>query len=274
VLPSLAASYQLSPELQGFASVSKNFKAPGNFSYFGLANGVTVVNGAGSLTSLAPLTVDAETSVNVDVGARYKTDLFKASATAFLVKFKNRIASGFDPVTASTHDYNVGDSTVKGLELELGTTVYKGFSAYASVTYTKSTIDKDIPATATTFFPTAGVQFPDTPKGMAALSLQYAEGAFLANLAGKYTSRRNITLVGDQSLGSFTTVDLNAAYQLPASGPFKKPVLRLNVSNLTNKEYLLANAGSGSSIAINAAGNPSVYGGAPRFTSLTLSSDF
>jgi iron complex outermembrane receptor protein len=274
VLPSLAASYQVSPEVQGFASISKNFKAPGNFEYFNLANGVTIVNGVGTAASIAPLTVDAETSVNLDAGVRYKTDLFKASATAFLVKFKNRIASGFDPVTASTHDYNVGDSTVKGLELEAGTAPYKGFSAYVSVTYTRSTIDNDIPATSTTFYPTSGVQFPDTPKGMAALSLQYSQGPFLANLAGKYTSRRLITLVGDQSLPGFTTIDLNAAYQLPVLGPFKKPVVRLNVSNLTNKEYLLANAGSGSSISINAANNPSVYGGAPRFTSLTLGSDF
>ena len=233
----------------------------------------------GSYTTLAPLTVDSETSINFDFGARYKTDLFKASATAFLVKFKNRIASSFDPATATSHDYNVGDSTVKGLELEVGTAVYKGFSAYASGTYTRSTIDNNMPSAGTlgavtAYYQTAGVQFPDTPTGMAALSVQFAEGPYLVNLAGKYTSRRNITLVGDQGLGGFTTFDLNAAYQFPSAGPFKKPIVRLNVSNLTNKQYLLANAGSGSSISINAAGNPSVYGGAPRFTSVTLQSDF
>jgi len=274
-LPSLALSYQLTPETQTFASVSKNFKAPGNFEYFGLANGVTITNGVGTLTSLAPLTVEQETSVNLDLGVRYKTDLFKASATAFYVKFKNRIASSYDPSTGGTHDYNVGDSTIKGLELEAGTAVYKGFSAYASATYTKSTIDDNMPASATTFYPTAGVQFPDTPKGMAALSLQYAEGPYLVNVAGKFTSRRNITLVGDQSLGGFTTIDLNAAYQFASNSVFKKPTLRLNVSNVMNRKYLLANAGSGSSISITgSATSPSVYGGAPNFSSLTLTTDF
>jgi iron complex outermembrane receptor protein len=273
-LPSLAASFQVTPEAQAFASVSKNFKAPGNFEYFTLANGVTVTNGVGSYTSLAPLTVKAETSINTDFGLRYKTDSFKTSATFFLTKFKNRIASGYDPETASTHDYNVGDSTIKGLELEAGTAVFKGFSGYASFTYTKSTIDSNIPASATTTFPTAGVQFPDTPKKMLALSLQYAEGPFLANLATKYTGRRNITLVGDTSLGGYATVDLNMAYQLPKNAFFKNPTIRFNVANLADKRYLLANSGSGSSISIQASNNPQTYGGAPRFISIAGQSDF
>jgi iron complex outermembrane receptor protein len=290
-LPSLAASFQVTPEAQLFGSLSKNFKAPGNFEYFGLATGVTIANGTGSLASLAPLTVKQETSVNLDLGARYKNSLFKASATAFLNKFKDRIASSFDPVTTSSHDFNVGDSTIKGLELEVGTVPVGGFSAYASATYTRSTIDKDMPALGsaagiTAYYPVSGVQFPDTPKGMAALSLQYTNGPLLLNLAGKYTGRRNITLVGDQTLAGYTTIDLNAALQLPSDRLFKSPTVRLNVSNITSKQFLLANSGSGSSITTNAfalsnsgltvpsGGTPSVYGGAPRFISVTLQSDF
>jgi hypothetical protein len=121
---------------------------------------------------------------------------------------------------------------------------------------------------------------------MAAMSLQYTTGPLLVNVAGKYTSRRNITLVGDQSLAGYTSFDLNAALQLPSDSLFKNPTLRLNVSNFTNKQFLLANSGSGSSITTNAlaftnngltvpsGGTPSVYGGAPRFTSITLQSDF
>jgi iron complex outermembrane receptor protein len=275
VLPSISGSYMFAPEVQGFASLSKNFKAPGNFEYFGLATGVTVNNGVGTATGLGALTVQQETSVNLDFGVRYKNEMFKGSATAYYVKFKNRIASGYDFETNSTHDYNVGDSTIKGLELELGTVPYKGFSAYASASYTKSTIDDNIPSNGTGgTYATSGVQFPDTPKGMAALSLQYTYGPLLLNVSGKYTGTRNITLVGDQSLAGYTTYDLNAAYQLPSVSLFKNPIVRFNWSNITDKRFLLANSGSGSSIAINAAGNPSVYGGAPRFASLTLQSDF
>ena len=290
-LPSLAASFQVTPEAQVFSSLSKNFKAPGNFEYFSLANGVTIANGIGTAATIAPLTVKQETSVNLDIGARYKSSLFKASATAFLVRFKDRIASSFDPATASTHDFNVGSSTIKGLEIEAGTVPVMGFSAYASATYTRSQIDNDMPAVGnasgvTAYFPVSGVQFPDTPKGMAALSLQYTTGPLLLNMAGKYTSRRNITLVGDQSLAGYTTFDLNAALQLPSDRLFKNPTVRLNVSNITGKQFLLANSGSGSNINTNAnafvnngvlvpAGfAPAVYGGAPRFTSVTLQTDF
>lgn len=274
ILPSLNASYQFASNLQGFVGVAKNFKAPGNFEYFGLANGVTFTNGVGTATSLSPVTVKQETSVNLDVGARYKHELFKASVTAYYVDFKNRIASSFDPSTGTTHNWNVGDSTVKGMEVELGTTPYKGFSGYASGSYTRSTIDKDMLASTTTTYATAGKQFPDTPKEMLALAVQYAQGPYLVNLSSKYTGKRYLTLVNDQRIASFTTLDLNAGYQFPSMGFFKNPVVRLNVSNLGDRKYLLANSGSGSQIAINAAGNPQVYVGAPRFTSLTLQSDF
>ena len=278
-LPSLDTSYQFTPEVQGFVGFSKNFKAPGNFDYFSLGKGVTFSNGVGTAAGLEPDTVKEETSDNIDFGARYKNDYVKASVTGFYNKFKNRIATAFDPIANISHDYNVGDSTIKGVEVEAGSVPFYGFSAYASGAYTRSIIDNNMVAGVTpteTFYATAGKYFPDTPKGMAALSLQYATGPYLINLAGKFTSQRFLTLVNDQSISAYTTFDLNAAYQIPfpASTGLKNAVLRLNISNLANKRYLLANSGSGSTIAINAAGNPSVYGGAPRFTSLTFQVDY
>ncbi|MEP7098905.1 MAG: TonB-dependent receptor, partial [Burkholderiales bacterium] len=238
-LPSLAVSYQANDRLQMFTSVAKNFKVPGNFEYQNLATGVTFANGVGTSTGTLPLTVLPETSINLDIGARYRGDLFRASATAFFNKFKNRIASSFDPSTQITHDFNVGDSKTRGLELEAGTVPFKGFSGYGSLTYTKSTLDSDMPLTATTFYPTAGKQFPDTPKGMAAVSLQYAEGPYLANVSAKYTTGRFLTVTNDTAIPGFTTVDFNAAWKLPnPSGTgFKNPIIRLNVSNLFNKQY-------------------------------------
>lgn len=274
LLPGLNASYQFTPEVQGFVGLARNFKAPGNFEYFNLANGVTFVNGVGKLGSLAPLTVKAETSVNLDLGLRVKNDLLKASATAYYVEFKDRIARSYDPVTQVSHDWNVGDTTTKGLELELGTVPVAGFSAYASGSYTISTMNGDLAKTATTVYATRGKQMPDTPKGMAALGLQYASGPFVANLNGKYTSGRYLTLVNDLRIAGYTTVDANLAYQLPRFGFFKSPLVRLNVSNLFDRRYQLANSGSGSSMAFDASGNPTVYLGAPRFASVTLQSDF
>jgi len=286
-LPSLAVSYQASDRLQVFSSLAKNFKVPGNFEYqsLALASGVTTVNGVGTSTgAMVPLTVKEETSINLDVGARYKGDLFRVSATAFYNKFKDRIASSFDPVSNLTHDFNVGDSVTKGLEIEAGTVPIAGFSAYGSLTYTKSTLNDDMPLTATTFSPTAGKQFPDTPKGMAALSLQYANGPYLVNVAGKYTTSRFLTLTNDVAIPGYTTFDLNTAWKLPnpSGNGFKNPIIRLNVSNIFNKQYFIANAGSGSNITVAGVAStvpgstvgPFYYAGAPRFTSLTFQVDY
>ncbi|HWH81339.1 MAG TPA: TonB-dependent receptor, partial [Burkholderiaceae bacterium] len=283
-LPSLAVSLQASDRLQVFSSLAKNFKAPGNFEYQSLATGVTYANGVGTSTGMLPLTVKEETSVNLDLGARYKGDWYRASATAFYNKFKDRIASSYDPATTLTHDFNVGDSTTKGLEIEAGTVPIAGFSGYASLTYTKSTLDENMLSTDLTKpYLTAGKQFPDTPKGMAALSLQYANGPYLLNVSGKYTTSRTLTLTNDVVIPGFTTVDFNAAWKLPnpSGNGFKNPIIRLNVSNIFNRQYFMANAGSGSNVQIananivtGAATTPFYYAGAPRFASMTFQVDY
>ena len=297
-LPSLAISYQATDRLQAFTSIAKNFRTPSNFEYGGIGIGQKIVNGVGSVTRLQALTIKPEQSVNVDLGARYKGDAFRASATAFYNKFKDRIANSYDPIEAIGRDFNVGSSTTKGLELEAGTIPWNGFSGYASLTYTKSTIDENqisrfalasgagCTPTATntatcvlTPYQTAGKIFPDTPKGLAGLSVQYAEGPYLLNIGAKYTSGRFLTLTNDTSLTGYTLFDLNAAWKLPnPSGTgFKNPIVRLNVSNLFNKQYFMANAGSGSNVTVvngGAAGAPFYYAGAPRFTSLTFQVDY
>jgi iron complex outermembrane receptor protein len=275
-LPSLALSLQATSRVQVFASATKSFRVPSNFEYGYLGQGVTYVNGVGTATGLAAVTVKPEVAINMDLGARYRGDLFTASATAFLNKFRDRIASSYDPVQATTHDWNVGRSTTKGLELEAGTVPFHGYSAYASATYTRSTLEDDMIASATTSYATAGKQFPDSPKGMASLSLQYAEGPALINVSGKYQSSRFLTLVNDQAIAGYTTYDLNAAYKLPNlfGNLFKDPVIRLNVSNLFDKKGFEANSGSGSNVGITAANNPTVYALAPRFTSMAFQVDF
>jgi iron complex outermembrane receptor protein len=72
-----------------------------------------------------------------------------------------------------------------------------------------------------------------------------------------------------------------AGYRLPSTGFLKAPTIRLNVLNLFNKNYLVANSGSGSNITTSIAapssqggGFPTYFVGAPRFASITLSTEF
>ncbi len=295
-LPSLALSFQATERLQVFSSIAKNFRSPSNFEFGNLGRGTpTFVNGVATYPRpLGDLAVQPETSTNFDLGTRYRGDMFRGSVTAFYNKFKDRISSSTDVATLTVVDTNVGDSTTKGLEVEVGTVPVAGFSAYVSGSYTKSTIDGSIithlanPATnapctvpsATCVlltYPTAGNVFPDTPKGMAAMSVQWAQGPYLVNLAAKYSSGRYLTLMNDASIKGYTTVDMNLAWQLPnpSGNGFKNPIIRVNTSNLLNRKFYYANSGSGSNAGVDLiSSTPSVYPAAPRFTSVTFQVDY
>jgi iron complex outermembrane receptor protein len=265
----LSHKLQVAPELQVFSSLSKKFKLPVNSEAFNSGNGVPMATGPGTAFAWSPLRSKQETAIALDMGALYKSSFFKASATAFLVKFKDRIASSFEPATGTAHNVNGSNPTIRGVEVEAGTLPFSGFSAYASASYVQGYSVDSLPGLGqplTGFgragqvaaqFPASGLLFPDTPKSTASMSVQYVKGPWLLNLGGKYAGRRTITVVGEQSLAGFTTFDLNVALQLPSDRFFKRPTLRLDVGNLTDRRFLL-----------------SPYAGAPRFTSITLQSDF
>ncbi len=280
-LPSLGMTYKLSDTTQGFANVTQNMRAPGNYVLAYSVYGGSYVNGALTGYTIKPNTVvKAETSTTYEGGFRYADDQVKGSLAVFQVNFQNRLAQGYDPMTNNYNDFNVGASRMRGFELQAGTTPQHGWSAFGSATYTQSLIQNNFPATVSTTLPTAGNQFPDTPLWMYGASVQYAEGPFLATLNAKYTGKRYSTLVNDESLDGYTVFDFNAGYRFENAGFLKNPTIRLNVSNLFNAKYLIANAGSGSSVTTTidptkaGGGVPTYYVGAPRFTSMSLSADF
>jgi len=277
-LPSLGFKYQFSEQWQGYATIARNFRAPSNFEYQGLVTSATIVNGVPTTAVInyaAADRVKSERSTNLDLGARYHGDSLTGSASVFYVDFANRIASGYDPVSAGTYDINVGGSKIKGLELELGTVPVGGWSTYVSLTYTKSTVNDDLRTGAATYAATSGKLFPDTPEWMLGNTIQYAVGPFTANLQTKYTGRRYTTLVNDQYVGGYTLSDLNLAYQFGNFGMMKHPMVRVNVSNLFDRNYEMLNIGSGSNIAITStATSPTIYVGAPRFASVSFQADF
>jgi iron complex outermembrane receptor protein len=271
VLPSLGVKYQLTDEHQVFANIAKNFKAPGNFVYQ-----AAIINGINRVDAINAQ-LKAETSVNTDLGYRYYGKQFTFSGSLYAVDFKNRLARQFLPDQGVTLDTNVGDSTIRGFELETGTVPVHGVSGYLSVSYTKSKLKDDLVVSATNIQPTAGKDFVDTPPWMVGAALQYAQGPLFANVQVKYTGKRFSTLVNDESVGGYTLTDINAGYNVAGMG-FRKVSLRANVSNVFDRRFLLLNAGSGSLFTTNATGPgafaPAYYQGAPRFSSVSLSVEF
>ncbi len=283
-LGSLGASYKLSDPWQVFGNITQNMRAPSNFVLAGWVSSVTYASGAVSAYTLKPNdSIKEETSTNYEAGTRYSGEKFNASIAFYQVDFKNRIAQGYNPTSGGYYDFNVGDSRTRGFDLQVGSKPVHGWSVYGSVTYTDSKILSDFPSLKgglAATLPTTGKIFPDTPQWMFGTSVQYSTGPWLAALSGKYVGKRYTTLVNDESLDGYTTFDFDAGYVFPSTGFLKKPTLRLNVSNIFNKGYLLANSGSGSNITAtldatySGGGTPSYYIGAPRFTSVSFSTGF
>ena len=282
LLPSLGIRYQLDQAQSVFFNAAKNFKAPGNFSFFNLISGGNFVNGVYTGGTVRNVPVDKETSWNYDLGYRYAADKWTFSGSVYYVDYKNRIASSFNPDTGNRTDYNVGDSTSKGFELESGYALTRNLSLYGSLSYIKSKMDKDMPWAANFKLPTGGKEFPDTPNWLSGLSLQYAQDNWYVFGQGKYTGKRYTTLVNDDSLGGYTVFNAGAGYTFPSTTWLKKPTVRFNVNNIFDKQYLNLNAGSGSqftsnAVAINSSAPavpPTFYVSAPRTFSVTLIADF
>lgn len=283
-LPSLGATYKASNAWQIYGNITQNMRAPSNFVLSGWVTGVSYANGVPTQVTLTPNNaIQMETSTNYEGGVRFTGQAMNASLAVYHVDFKNRIAQGYNPSTNTYTDYNVGNSTIDGVEAAIGTKPIQGWSVFGSATYTKSTINADFPSMRNgvpVTLATTGKTFPDTPEWMLASSLQYARGPFMAALSAKYTGMRYSTLMNDESIPGFTTFDLDVGYRLPSMQYLKNPTLRFNVSNLFNKQYLLANAGSGSNItattdgSYKGGGSPTYYIGAPRFFSMSLTAEF
>ena len=281
VLPSFGAKFNLDQEKSVFFNVAENFRAPSNFVLSNLLTGGTVVNGVLTGATLRNPTVGIETSTNFDLGYRLQNKETTFSGSLFVVNFKDRIAAAWDPISLSSLDYNVGNVTMKGAEIELGQKLNNHFSVYGSLTYTESLMKQDLKVNATLTEATAGKQMPDTPKILAALALSYKEGPWFAQLTAKHTGKAFSTLVNDQSMDAYSLWNLSAGYKLPETAFFKSPEIRFNIDNLTNAEYKRISSPSGSSFTTRAlplgtltGSNPSYNIGAPRFSSVTLRSDF
>lgn len=264
VLPSVGATYFLTPEQSIFGNVTKNFRAPANYTLFD----------PGRAEDILP-----ETSTNIDLGYRYDSKFVTASATAFYVNYKNRQAYAIDE-NGIGQNYNVGNVHTKGLELEAGTKPINGFSVYGSLTYTDAVTASDYVTYVSgkqIVVPTSGKHYVNTPKWLAAVDLNYQQGRFFGNFKTRYTGLRYSTVLNDESIPGYITNDLSVGYKFADAGYFKNPTLRFNVSNLFDRKYLNSIEGT----TVTALGYqtykgsaPTYMPAAPRFASITFSADF
>ena len=273
LLPQMGLRYNFSKEHQVFANIGKNFRAPPNFAFAPTNGNITVTAGVPALTT----PIEAETAIATDLGYRYQSKDVSASVTAFNVDFKNRQSNAFDAATLKSVYTNAGKTTKRGIEFEGGSAVYKGFSAYVSATVQEDKLKDDVLVAAGQLLPTKGKTYTLLPKYMLGSSVQYSSGPLYLRLKAKHTGKQWATLMNDEEVPAYTLVDFDAGYKLADFDFLKNPLLRLNVSNISNERYRNPNSGSvTNAVAVGARAAQTVfyYMGAPRLLSVTFSADF
>jgi iron complex outermembrane receptor protein len=235
-LPLAGVTYKIDGRTQIFASYAENLSLPK-----GLDDIFSTTFNSSSRIVPKPA---AERSKNYELGVRTNQSEFYAALAGYYTKFANRIQSiatlapGTTTVT-ETFFTNVGRVKAWGVEF---TGSYKpsflGGLAYVSgnVTYNNAKFRDNIPGGAAI----AGKYLPDSAKWIVNGGVTVEPASWLvANISGKYTSKRYANFVNTFSVPAYTVwsayVDIGDGFSL---GPIKNAKARINVDNLFDKDVL------------------------------------
>ncbi len=223
LLPGLGATYFINDDTQLFASAYKAFSPAEN---------------AAALDGLVDQKLEAERSVNLEVGVRGKVDRWNYELAAFQMDFENQIVDGNSDPNLSQQ--NGGETMHRGIEMVLGYDFGSGFSVDSNLTY--------IPTSEFTQGEFDGNRISYSPEVLANLQLNYHNGPLKTAVAMHYTgsqfgssdNKRDISGTGGGvggiwggKLHSYTVVDLFASYDVS-----QQFTVFGSVKNLMDKHYI------------------------------------
>ncbi|WP_262690641.1 TonB-dependent receptor [Kordiimonas aestuarii] len=233
ILFTAGAIYNVTDNLEFFAGFSQNFAA--------IKDGV--IEGRASETNPNVPDLEGETADNYDVGIRFGNNWLRATVTGYYVKFNNRITfvSAGDPVGGI--DYleegegtylNVGGIESKGIEASISADFAEHWNIYSSLTLNNSEY------TETTAEVVEGNKVALAPEFQLVGTLSYYNEGVRAGVSAKHVGERYGDFANTQELPSFTLVDAWIGYTVDENViPGIQTIdVSLNVSNLTNKNYL------------------------------------
>lgn len=218
-------------------SVGRGFRSPNLVEYF--FEGVVP---EGDAFQLAPDDLEAETSLNVDLGARYQTpELF---VEAFV--FRNKVYHGIRgrPVTDASgdtvqtagfdtyQDVNIDEILIRGFEVNADYRFPSGFGLGASASYldAEDAIDEDNPV---------GESYSGKFTGRA--GYRDPAGRFWTQFEARHSAeQKDVAIPSGNALGdvlpAFTVLNLRGGVRLPEYGGFSQSIT-VAVNNLTDELY-------------------------------------
>lgn len=257
-LISVGANYEVMPELEIFGGFSQNFAA--------IRQGVLSA-AEDSLDIVKPETAD-----NIEIGARYSSPRFNASATLYSIDFANRIAfipanlvDGIDYLGQVDGVYlNLGGVKSKGVEFAASYRLTNNLKFSTAYSYNSAKYrGTGSQAQDESLGIRPGVQVYNSPKHMLVGSFDWSDGLLKAGVSSKYVSSRFIDTRATAESGSFLVTNAYLGVNLEEIIPEMKGLdFTVTINNLTDERYLAGAAGG------------TAFLGAPRTVSAALTLDF
>jgi iron complex outermembrane recepter protein len=266
VLPNAGVSYDLGSVGSIYASYAEGFSSPRTDSLYS----ATLVNGAG-----APANTQPETTKTYDIGYRYSSPTFMATAAVWKTDFKNRIVQSYDPDLGYSIDRNVGDVKGYGFDSQAAWAPEEYLTVTASFSYNKSEIQDNLRLNAAgDLLALKGKQVVETPKYTFGGRVDWdITDALHLGVQGKFTGDRWATDVNDELAPHYTVWDMSVKYDLPFA---KRTYAQLNVNNLFNETYFgsISNRSNAITVPGSNGSSPTYYIGSPRTVQFTLRTEF
>lgn len=286
VLPNVGLTYELGNAAL-FANYSQGLQVPGTDNLY------QSVYYPASNPDAQPA---PETTDNFDLGARVRRGKLQAQVSLWYTKYKNRLASAYDPILDVTVYRNLGKVDKYGIDGSVSWEPTRNLMLYAFASYLHSEIQDDVLGGKCTtsglyecvggqyFLQTAGKRESGAPVYTFGGRAQYSVGAFEFGVQAKRTGKRYINdenrpifasrdktasdptnFIYGATTPAYTLVDLDARWNISSTPWGKEVALQLNVTNLFDKLYV--GGFTGNATATNL---PFVQIGAPRAASLSL----
>lgn len=264
-LPQAGVNYAISKDDEVFASASKNMRAfqPGVSGPFSQ----TQVAFDAGVSKLKP-----ETSVNLDLGYRFKRADIQGSLAVYSARFDDRqlsVATCAGIVGCPSTLVNVGKVDTKGVEAIGVWKINRELSWFNSATFNDSKYKSDY-MDGKTLVAVSGKQVVDAPRVLFNTEVSYENAGWFTRVGAKYTGQRYYTYTNDASVPSFWLANLSAGYKLKSLGGLKDLTLQANVTNLFDKKYLSSIGTNGFTASDANQTLQSMLTGAPRQVFISL----
>ena len=219
-MPGLGATWQVMPHAQVFAGAFKGFSP---------AMTATAISSDGLDQQL-----DAERSINYEIGLRGAMQKLSYEATAFHMDFDNQIIN--QTLSAGVASANGGKTLNQGLEFALAYDIGSGWQVDGNGTYVATAEFKNAALGPT------GNRLPYAPELTANLNVGYKVGELKLNLgayhvSSQYADAANTEIETDDGtrgkIAAYTVFNLSANYTFD-----KHLSLFASVRNLANKNYI------------------------------------